>query len=238
MPMAGEEGARRLQLYGRRRGRRLRAGQQELLSELLPRLQIALPEPGERLDLAALFPGPTADVWLEIGFGGGEHLAWQAARHPEIGFIGAEFFLNGVASLLGHLARGAIGNVRIHPGDARPLLKGLPDRSIGRAFLLFPDPWPKARHARRRFVSTENLAELARILKAGAELRIASDDPGYVTWSLEHLTRSPDFEWVARGPADWRSRPEDWPPTRYEEKALKAGRKPAYLRFRRRVEKS
>ncbi|HEX6103369.1 MAG TPA: tRNA (guanine(46)-N(7))-methyltransferase TrmB [Alphaproteobacteria bacterium] len=231
--MAGTDSAERLQLYGRRRGRRLRAGQQALLSELLPKLRIELPPPGGHLDPTALFPD-AREVWLEIGFGGGEHLAWQAARHPKIGFIGAEFFLNGVAGLLGHLARGGIGNVRIHPDDARPLLKALPDRSIGRAFLLFPDPWPKARHARRRFVGPENLAELARILKAGAELRIASDDPGYVAWALEHLTRSPDFQWLARGPLDWRVRPDDWPPTRYEEKASKAGRRPAYLRFRRR----
>jgi len=232
--MVGKEEAERLQLYGRRRGRRLRAGQQGLLAHLLPKLRIAPTGPGERLDLAALFPAPTADVWLEIGFGGGEHLAWQAARHPGIGFIGAEFFLNGVASLLGHVARGGMGNVRIHPDDARPLLRALPDRGIGRAFLLFPDPWPKARHAGRRFVSPENIAELARILKPGGELRVASDDPGYIAWTLEHLTRSPDFEWLARGPADWRTRPEDRPPTRYEEKALNAGRKPAYLRFRRR----
>ena len=231
--MAGTPEGARLQLYGRRRGRRLRTGQQELLAERLPKLRIALPEPGERLDLSALFGPTVAEVWLEIGFGGGEHLAWQAARHPEIGFIGAEFFLNGVVSLLGHLARGGIGNVRIHPDDARPLLHALPDQSIGRAFLLFPDPWPKARHARRRFVSLQNLAELARILKAGAELRIASDDPGYVAWSLEHLTRSPEFEWLALGPSYWRERPADWPPTRYEEKAIRAGRRPAYLRFRR-----
>jgi tRNA (guanine-N7-)-methyltransferase len=232
--MAGTDGAERLQLYGRRRGRRLRVGQKALLEELLPKLKVALPAPGERFEVSSLFGPQIGDVWLEIGFGGGEHLAWQAARHPAIGFIGAEFFLNGVASLLGHLARGGIGNVRIHPDDARPLLNALADRSIGRAFLLFPDPWPKARHARRRFVGPENLAELARILKAGAELRIASDDPGYVSWTLEHLTRSPEFQWLARGPSDWRVRPDDWPPTRYEEKALKEGRRPAYLRFRRR----
>ena len=232
--MAGTPEGARLQLYGRRRGRRLRTGQQALLEELLPKRRIQLPQAGERLDLVALFGPAIREVWLEIGFGGGEHLAWQAARHPKIGFIGAEFFLNGVAGLLGHLVRGGIGNVRIHPDDARPLLKALPDRSIGRAFLLFPDPWPKARHARRRFVGPENLAELARILKTGAELRVASDDAGFIAWALEHLTRSPEFEWLARGPSDWRVRPDDWPPTRYEEKALKAGRKPAYLRFRRR----
>ncbi|HVG81775.1 MAG TPA: tRNA (guanine(46)-N(7))-methyltransferase TrmB [Methylomirabilota bacterium] len=233
--MAGPPEGARLQLYGRRRGRRLRIGQQKLLEELLPKLRIALPAAGERLDLAALFPRAPADLWLEIGFGGGEHLAWQAARHPEFAFIGAEFFLNGVVSLLGHLAREGLGNVRIHPDDARRLLKALPDLSVGRAFLLFPDPWPKARHARRRFVSPENLTELARILKPGAELRIASDDPGYVAWTLEHLTRSLQFEWLAHGPSDWRTRPEDWPPTRYEEKAVRAGRKPVYLRFRRRA---
>ena len=230
--MAGTPEGARLQLYGRRRGRRLRAGQQELLAELLPKLRIALPERGERLDLAALFGPAIRDVWFEIGFGGGEHLAWQAERNPDVGFIGAEFFLNGVVSLLGHLARGGIGNVRIHPEDARPLLHALPDQSIGRAFLLFPDPWPKARHARRRFVSPDNLGELARILKPGAELRVASDDAGYIAWALEHLTRSPDFKWLAEGPADWRVRPEDWPPTRYEQKAVKAGRRPVYLRFR------
>ena len=232
--MAGTEDAERLQLYGRRRGRRLRAGQQALLEERLPKLRIALPEAGAPLKVARLFGRGVAGVWLEIGFGGGEHLAWQAERHPEIGFIGAEFFVNGIASLLGHLARGGIGNVRIHPDDARPLLRALPDRSIGRVFLLFPDPWPKARHARRRFISAQSLAEFARILPEGAELRIATDDPGTVAWTLEHLARSRDFDWLAEGPGDWRTRPEDWPATRYEEKAVRAGRKPVYLRFRRR----
>ncbi|HXV23397.1 MAG TPA: tRNA (guanine(46)-N(7))-methyltransferase TrmB [Alphaproteobacteria bacterium] len=233
--MADPQAGRRLTLYGRRRGRRLRAGQQELLSTMLPKLEIALPESGGLLDLAALFGPPTREVWLEIGFGGGEHLAAQAKEHPGIGLIGAEFFVNGVASLLGHLTRRAIGNVRIYPGDARPLLSALPDRSIGRAFLLFPDPWPKARHARRRFLTRGNLAELARILGDGAELRIASDDPAYVAWTLEQIHRCPHFEWLAQGPVDWRQPPEDWPATRYEAKALKAGRRPVYLRFRRRT---
>lgn len=233
--MALGEGGERLNLYGRRRGRRLRTGQRDLISTLLPRLRVDLPEAGRPLDLAALFGPPVREVWLEIGFGGGEHLAWQADHHPEVGLIGAEFFLNGIASLLGHLARREIGNVRIHPDDARPLLKSLPDRSIGRTFLLFPDPWPKARHARRRFVAPDTLAELARILADGAELRIASDDPAHVAWTLEHLTRAPEFEWLARRPVDWRQRPEDWPATRYEEKALTAGRHPAYLSFRRRA---
>ena len=223
--------ARRV-LHGRRHGRRLRAGQKELLANLLPKLRIALPQ-GAHLDPAMLFEPRPAEVWLEIGFGGGEHLAWQAERHPEIGLIGAEFFVNGIASLLGQLARREIGNVRIHPDDARALLEALPARSIARVFLLFPDPWPKARHAGRRFVSPEHVAELARILTEGGELRIASDDPGYIARTLEHLASSPEFEWLAERPAQWRERPEDWPATRYEEKALKAGRRPAYLRFRR-----
>ncbi len=235
--MADPQAGQHLNLYGRRRGRRLRVGQQRLLASLLPKLKIALPEGGSRLDPAGLFDPQMREIWLEIGFGGGEHLAAQAQQHPEIGLIGAEFFVNGVASLLGHLARHGIGNVRIHPGDARPLLAALPDCCISRAFLLFPDPWPKARHARRRFVSPENVSELARILKEGSELRIASDDPGHVAWTLERLAKSAHFEWLARGPTDWRRRPEDWPSTRYEERAIKAGRRPAYLRFRRRADR-
>jgi tRNA (guanine-N7-)-methyltransferase len=222
-------------VHGRRHGRRLRAGQKRLLTDLLPKLRIALPPAGAQLDPAALFEPRPREIWLEIGFGGGEHLAWQAERHPEIGFIGAEFFINGIASLIGHAARRRLGNLRIHPDDARPLLEALPDRSIGRVFLLFPDPWPKARHARRRFISAQSLAEFARILPEGAELRIASDDPGYVAWTLEHLAGSRDFDWLAEGPVDWRVRPEDWPATRYEEKAVRAGRRPVYLRFRRRA---
>lgn len=235
--MADPHGGR-FHLHGRRRGRRLRVGQSELLATLLPKLRIELPEPGGRLDPAALFGPGTREIWLEIGFGGGEHLAWQAAHHPGIGMIGAEFFVNGVASLLGQVARQGLESVRIHPDDARPLIGVLPDRSIGRIFVLFPDPWPKARHAGRRLVSPETVGALARILKDGGELRIASDDPGYIRWILQHLTVCPDFEWVAGGPADWRRRPEDWPPTRYEEKALKAGRTPVYLRFRRRAQAS
>lgn len=220
-------------LHGRRRGRRLRPGRQALLEELLPRLRIALPPPGQCLDPAGLFGSAPARLWLEIGFGGGEHLAEQAAAHPEIGFLGCEIFLNGVASLLAHLERRQLANVRILPDDARPLLDALPDRSIGRVFLLFPDPWPKARHAGRRFVSQQNLDRLARVMEDGAELRIASDDPGHVGWTLEQLLRRSDFRWTARCPADWRERPADWPPTRYEAKARAVGRRPVFLRFLR-----
>ena len=192
--------AQRLQLYGRRRGRRLRAGQQELLE----RAAAEAPDRAARTGRAGstlrlCFAHAPARSGSRSASAAGEHLAWQAARHPEIGFIGAELFLNGVAGLLGHLARAGIGNVRIHPDDARPLLKALADRSIGRAFLLFPDPWPKARHARRRFVSPETLAALARILKPGAELRIASDDPRLCRLGAGAPDRAPDVRMACAG---------------------------------------
>ncbi|SMH55567.1 tRNA (guanine(46)-N(7))-methyltransferase TrmB [Azospirillum agricola] len=223
-------------LFGRRKGRPLRKRRTELLDTLLPTLEIPVPKPGERVDPQALFtrPGqsePAQDVWLEVGFGSGHHLAWQARHNPEIGLIGAEPFVNGVAALLGLLDDDKLGNVRVLPDDARPLLDALPDASIGRAFVLFADPWPKKRHADRRFIGPENLPRLARVLKDGAELRLASDDMGLVRWMLEHTVKHPDFEWTARVPSDWRVRPADWPATRYEEKAIAAGRKPVFLRF-------
>jgi tRNA (guanine-N7-)-methyltransferase len=222
----------RFHFHGRRKGRRLRAGQQRRLDDLLPALAIALPETGE-LDLARLFAKPEA-VWLEIGFGAGEHLAWQAERHPRIGLIGAEVFWNGVARLLAHAAERGLANLRVFPEDARALLEALPAGSIDRVFLLFPDPWPKQRHAKRRFVGRANLDRLARVLRPGAELRMASDDPGQIRWMLEQTLAHPEFAWLATGPGDWRERPADWPATRYEEKALAAGRRAAYLQFRRR----
>jgi len=225
----------RLQLYGRRHGRPLRQHKAELLETLLPAVRLERPEPGCPLDPAALFAGPLAEVWLEVGFGGGEHLAAQAAAHPEVGIIGCEPFINGVAGLLGHVEReGLAGRVRVLADDARYLIDALPDASIGRAFVLFADPWPKKRHWERRFIGPANLDRLARVLKDGAELRLASDDPGLVTWMLDHTWHHPAFEWLARAAADWRARPADWPPTRYEQKAIEAGRTPVFLRFRRR----
>ncbi|MBP2300342.1 tRNA (guanine(46)-N(7))-methyltransferase TrmB [Azospirillum picis] len=218
-------------LFGRRKGRPLRKRRTELIDSLLPRLELPVPKPGDRVDPAGLFGGAVTDVWLEVGFGSGHHLAWQAGRNPDVGIIGAEPFVNGVAALLGMVDDDRLENVRVLPDDARPLLDALPDASIGRAFVLFADPWPKKRHADRRFVGPENLPRLARVLKDGAELRLASDDMGLVRWMLEHTVRHPDFEWTARGPSDWRNRPDDWPPTRYEEKAIAAGRKPVFLRF-------
>jgi tRNA (guanine-N7-)-methyltransferase len=221
-------------LHGRRKGRPLRPGLQRLMDELLPRLAVTLPGDSERLDPAALFAPPRPRVWLEIGFGGGEHLAWQAARQPEVGLLGCEVFANGIATLLRALEAERLDNVRLHTEDARLLLRSLPDASLERAFLLFPDPWPKRRHAPRRFVQPETLAELARVLRDGAELRLASDDPKMQAWMLGHLADHPAFAWTARRPADALARPDDWPQTRYEAKALAEGRTPLYLRFVRR----
>lgn len=220
--------------YGRRRGRPLRAGQRERQSTLLPQVSFVVPEAGG-LDPASLFAETPRDIWLEIGFGGGEHLAAQAEQHPETGFIGCEVFENGVAKLLSEIDRRGLGNIRVYPQDARPLLTALTPRSIGRVFILFPDPWPKARHHKRRLVAPAALDRLAEIMTDDAELRLATDDPAYLSWMLQHATNHPDFLWTARRPSDWRERPADWPATRYEEKARKAGRKPAFLRFVRRA---
>jgi tRNA (guanine-N7-)-methyltransferase len=206
------------------------------METLLPRLRVALPDaaaPGA-VDPRALF-GPAIDeVWLEIGFGAGEHVAAQAAAHPRVGVIGCEVFENGVAKLLAELDRKALGNVRILMDDARELLASLPAQSLGRAFILFPDPWPKERHKKRRIVSPETLDRLAFALVDGAELRLATDIVDYARSMLERATLHPDFEWLARRPSDWRERPADWPPTRYEQKAIAAGRPPLFLRLRRR----
>ena len=227
-----EGGAPRKPLYGRRKGRPLRAAQQAALEKLLPRLSLdleALPA-----DPRALFSPKAEQLWLEIGFGGGEHCAWQAARHPGVGLIGAEFFINGVASLLKQLDDQGSENVRVHEGDALDLLAALPEACLDRVFILFADPWPKTRHHKRRIVSRATLDRLAELMKPGAELRVATDDPSYRLWILERVTGHPWFDWTAQAPEDWRTRPADWPPTRYEEKALRQGRKPLYLRLLRR----
>jgi len=220
-------------LYGRRRGRPPREGRQRLQQELLPQISVTLPQAGS-LDPKTLFPSRPEAVWLEIGFGGGEHLAEQAERHPEIGFIGVEVFENGIARLLAEIARRGLANIRIFADDARLLLDRLAPGSIGRVFILFPDPWPKRRHHKRRLIAPATLYRLAIIMQPGAELRLATDDRDYLAWMLEHATAHPDFLWLARSPADWRGRPPDWPTTRYEEKARAAGRAPAFLRFLRR----
>ena len=213
-------------LWGRHQAKPLRARPRRLMEELLPSLAVG-PE--------TVRDGP---VWLEVGFGGGEHLAWQATRNPGTLLIGAEPFLNGVAKLLGQIDEEGQSNIRVCHGDVRPLMTAMPDGALSRLFVLHPDPWPKTRHHKRRMISPPFLAEAARLLKPGCELRVASDIPDYVRWTLMqvqmHNRQSPDFLWTAETKADWTDRPEDWPQTRYEAKALREGRPPAYLRFIRR----
>ena len=216
--------------FGRRKGPALSAHQAGLLETLLPRLQLA-PELGR--DPRTYFPEAVTDVWLEVGFGGGEHLLWQAETKPHVGLIGAEPYVSGVAKLLSKIAasprQGA--NIRLYSEDATDIIEGLPDASIGRVFVLFPDPWPKTRHHKRRFIQTGMLDRLARVMKQGAELRFATDDNSYLVWSLERLAAHAAFEWLARSAADWRTRSSDWPETRYEAKAKGVGDTCTYLRF-------
>ena len=231
----GFQGRGRRILHGRRRGRPLRGGRQRLLHDLLPDLRIDLPPPGGSLDPAALFAPRPAALWLEVGFGSGEHLAWQAERNPTVGFLGAEYYVNGVAALLRQIAERGLENVRVLQGDARALMDALPAACLQRVFVLFPDPWPKTRHHKRRIIQRASLTRLATLMNDGAELRVATDDPSYQRWILEHAVSHPAFDWLAEDPQDWRRRPDDWPPTRYERKALAEGRRPAFFRFRRRA---
>jgi tRNA (guanine-N7-)-methyltransferase len=214
----------RQKLYGRRKGPKLSARQAGLRQTLLSRLIF---KPGS--NPRAAFENDVQDIWLEVGFGAGEHLVWQAEHHSEIGLIGAEPYEMGVAKLLAKLDEKPLANIRIHEGDGRDVIDALPDASIGRFFLLFPDPWPKTRHHKRRFLQTEMLDRLARVLKPGAELRFATDDKSYLPYALERLMAHPAFAWLAEGPQDWNTRPADWPPTRYESKAIKGP--PTFLRF-------
>ena len=218
--------------YGRRSGKTLRASQKTYLSEDLESLRprgITREENPARdlLDPATIF-GNENPVWLEIGFGGGEHLVHMAATYPQVNIIGAEPFINGVAMLLGKIRAAGVSNVSVHPGDARDLMDVLPAGSVAKAFLNYPDPWPKARHHRRRFVTPEHLIPLARVMKPGAEFRVATDIPDYVRQTLEEVPPA-GFELIHEGPEAW----ADWPSTRYEQKALREGRAPHYVTFRR-----
>ncbi|MDX2263583.1 MAG: tRNA (guanine(46)-N(7))-methyltransferase TrmB [Hyphomicrobiales bacterium] len=213
--------------YGRRRGRKLKPQRRSAVETLLPRLRLDLSAPPPE-PLAQLFDVAVSETWLEIGFGGGEHLAEQAGRNPDVGFIGAEPFVNGVAKLVSAVGAAGLGNVRIHDDDARPLLAWLPDAAIARAFILFPDPWPKRRHGERRIVSAPVLAQLARVMRPGATLSIASDIEAYIIWARGAVASNGGFLETAR---DTLTRPSDWAPTRYEEKALAAGRICRYCEF-------
>ncbi|MFZ1104500.1 MAG: tRNA (guanosine(46)-N7)-methyltransferase TrmB [Hyphomicrobiaceae bacterium] len=221
-----------LRSYGRRRARAPSGRQQALWREVLPR--VAVPEDAAALaSPAALFAPPVREVWLEIGFGGGEHLVWQAKAHADMGLIGCEPFEDGVIKLIGAIEREGLANVRVCAEDARPLLRRLPEASLGRVFILFPDPWPKKRHHKRRIVSAATLAEVARVLRPGGELRIATDVGAYASVILDVAQRRPELRWTAQGPQDWRRRPPDWPQTRYEAKAVAAGRRCYFFRFER-----
>jgi tRNA (guanine-N7-)-methyltransferase len=208
----------------------LSAHQAGLLEHLLPKLTLVL-EKGR--DPRSYFDRDVSNVWLEIGFGGGEHLFWQAEANPGTGIVGAEPYVAGMAKLLSKIADKNFANIRLYQEDAHDILAALPDACLSRVFILFPDPWPKKRHHKRRFIQMESLSEFARVMRPGAELRFATDDPGYLVWALERLTVHPCFEWLAQCAADWRARPPDWPQTRYEAKAARQGRACTYLRFRR-----
>lgn len=224
-------------VYGRRQGGALSATRQGRLDKWLPEIEIKLPDQAVQSAPENHFDISLKDHWLEIGFGKGEHLAVQAGSHPDIGVIGCEPFLNGVSGLVDLVDQQNLTNVRIYMDDARLLMDSLPDSSIGRAFILFPDPWPKARHHKRRIVSAGNIMVLSRILKDGAELRIGTDHMEYCRWIMAHMMENPDFIWQCDNPENWRSRPGDWPASRYEIKSLEQGRKSSYLRFIRRSRK-
>jgi len=199
-----------------------------LLQTLLPTIAL---DPSQPIDLPALKPDAT-EVWLEIGFGGGEHLAAQASRRADVLALGAEPFLNGVASALRHIEAASLTNVRLHAGDARDLLAALPAASLDRVFILFPDPWPKLRHHKRRLIQPDVVAELARVLKRGGRLRFATDWANYADWTLERLITAPELAWTAQKADDWRLAPADHAPTRYEAKKL-GDIAPVYFEFER-----
>jgi tRNA (guanine-N7-)-methyltransferase len=226
-------GSRRDSFYGRRKGHSLRAGQAETLERVLDRLRVdtALAPPDS---LAELFGRPVGALVLEIGFGGGEHLIHRAETEPETGRIGVEPFLNGMAKAAMKIAEAELDNVRLFDRDAAELLDWLPDASLDAIDLLYPDPWPKTRHLKRRFVSVKNLDRFARVLKPGGLFRFASDIESYVDWTLSHLKDRPEFRWTARDAEDWRRPWDGWPGTRYERKAIREGRVGTYLTFERR----
>jgi tRNA (guanine-N7-)-methyltransferase len=227
---AGGEGvpeSRRRRLYGRSRGKALRAGRARLIAESLPRLEI---DPAAFARTTAFAEEPKA-FWLEIGFGAGEHLIDQAKANPEVGLIGCEPFLNGVAAALSGIERERLANVRLRRGDAQALVEAAPDAFFSRVFILYPDPWPKRRHNKRRIISDAMIEALARIVKPGGEVRFATDVDDYAGWTLKRFLASPSFCWAASRAADWRAPWPEWRATRYEAKARRAGRASVYLTF-------
>jgi tRNA (guanine-N7-)-methyltransferase len=219
-------------LYGRRKGKKLRPHQTGLLETLLP--QVALDVSLPIADAAVVFPSEPKKICLEIGFGGGEHLIAEAERNPDCGFIGCEYFENGVAKALARIEASRLDNIRVYCGDAGQVIDALPDGALCGVYLLYPDPWPKRRQRKRRFLSDAMLAALARVMGSGAQLRFATDIDDNAGWTLARVLRSPDFFWNAQTASDWQAAWPEWSATRYEAKALAAGRKPVYLIFTRR----
>jgi tRNA (guanine-N7-)-methyltransferase len=220
----------RARFFGRSKGKPLRKGQKELLGNLLPQLLIELPA---ALDLPPLFARPMTGHRLEIGFGGGEHLLHRAIERPDVGFIGVEPFLNGMAKLVVEVEKHDLRNIRVFDQDATLLLRRLPAACLDEVALLYPDPWPKRRQRKRRFVSQESLALIARALKPGGRFLFASDIDDYVGWTLARALREPGLSWEAAAAPEWTTPYDGWPGTRYEAKALREGRRPTYLRFKR-----
>lgn len=230
-----EDGAPWRNFYGRRHGKTLRPVQEKMLAEVLPTLApegVAWAENPDRdpVDFTAMVPGAKS-AWLEIGFGGGEHLIAMAAANPGIAIIGCEPFINGVAMCLYAHENAGVRNVRIHAGDAREIFDVAADGAFERIFVNYPDPWPKSRHHKRRFIGPDNLPHLSRVCALGGRLHIATDIEDYVRHSMEAVAAFPEFCWTAEGPGDWRKPWSDWPSTRYEKKALREGRTPHYLTF-------
>lgn len=239
-----ENTADKPKFYGRRQGRRIRKAKTTLLEAFLPQVEV----PNNQAISKDIFKTPVSEICLEIGFGNGEHLAGQSLKHPETGFIGAEVFKNGVANLLSlltgikdgenlpdhiSLLPQRVDNVRVFSDDMRLLFSKIPDNFLDKVFVLFPDPWPKKRHAGRRFINPENLKEISRILKPGGILRVATDHPIYKGWTLRRLAENPDFVWTATCGNDWKHEPTDWIETKYQRKAIREGRRPVFLDFRR-----
>lgn len=224
-----------LRSYGRRKSHALSPRQDKLLAELMPRVALDMAVPASSAgDVAGQFsPMRPRAVWLEIGFGGGEHLAAQATEHPDVGIIGCEPFVNGVVKLLDRIERDELNNVRIFGDDARMVLDWLPASSIDRVFVLYPDPWPKKKHVKRRLLNAQTLAAIARVLKPGCPLLIATDIGDYIRTILLAMRHVTSLEWTARSASDWQTSPNGWPGTRYEDKALREGRRPHYLTFQK-----
>jgi tRNA (guanine-N7-)-methyltransferase len=229
--MEPDQPASQRAFFGRRKGHALKPRQAALFDTLLPKLALDLTEPAPS-DLRVLFDG-IDDVRLEIGFGGAEHLVAQAKANPRTGFIGADGFVNAIVKALAAIEADRVANIRLHHGDASELIGWLPEAALARIDLLYPDPWPKRRHWKRRFIQDESLKRLARILKSGGELRFATDIADYAAYALARVLRSQDFVWTAEHADDWRKPWADFACTRYEAKAKREGRAPAYFTFRK-----